>query len=84
MTPAKAIEYLDIVLKAHPRLRPGVFGQAVQMGKEALERIQVGRNNPGSKWNEPLPGEDPIPDLSPSPDRKHSLIESNLGRESGQ
>ncbi|GAI61890.1 unnamed protein product [marine sediment metagenome] len=31
-----------------------------------------------------LPGEDPMPDLSPSADRKQLLRESPLGRECGQ
>jgi hypothetical protein len=40
MTRSKAIEYLDVVLKAHPRLRPGDFGQAVKLGEEALAYIE--------------------------------------------
>lgn len=29
----------------------------MKLGIEALERIEVGRNNPGTRWNELLPGE---------------------------
>jgi len=45
MTADKAIEYIDIVLEAHPRLRPGDFGQAVKLGQEALKRLQFMRQN---------------------------------------
>ena len=59
MTIPKAIEYLDIVLKAHPRLRPGDFGQAVQLGKEALERIVYLRKDMDCPHWMTLPSEDP-------------------------
>ena len=39
LTAHKAVEYLDVVLKAHPRLRPGDFGQAVKLGQEALAEL---------------------------------------------
>ncbi|MBA7591290.1 hypothetical protein ES708_33442 [subsurface metagenome] len=39
MTADKAVGYLDVVLKAHPRLRPGDFGQAVKLGQEALAEL---------------------------------------------
>jgi len=57
MTIDKAIEYLDIVLKAHPHLQPGDFGQAVQLGKEALKRIRNQRVNPDLKLETLLLGE---------------------------
>ncbi|MBA7546617.1 hypothetical protein ES705_39009 [subsurface metagenome] len=57
MTIDKAIEYLDIVLKAHPRLRPGDFGLAVQLGKEALKRVQLHRKDHFSSYPTLLPGE---------------------------
>jgi len=59
MTRPKAIEYLDIVLDAHPRLRPGVFGQSVELGKEALEYIQKWHDQLIEEGFSPLPGEDP-------------------------
>ena len=59
MTADKAIEYVDIVLKAHPRLRPGDFGQAVALGQEALKRLQFMRQNLFPFTQPPLPGEDP-------------------------
>jgi hypothetical protein len=57
MTVDKALEYLDIVLKAHPRLRPGDFGLAVQLGKEALKRIQTQRAQYPEISSRLLPGE---------------------------
>ncbi len=59
LTLDKAIEYLDIVLKTHPRLRPGDFGQAVKLGQEALKRLQFMRQNLVPFTQPPLPGEDP-------------------------
>jgi len=59
MTADKAIEYLDIVLKAHPRLTPGDFGQAIKLGQEALKRIQYARQHRFTETISPLPGEDP-------------------------
>ena len=54
----KAIEYLDIVLEAHPRLRPYDFGQAVELGKKALEFIQKWHDQLIEEGFSPLPGED--------------------------
>ena len=59
MTASKATEYLAIVLAAHPRLRPGVFGQAVQLGREALNELQKLRNSGILGAYKLLPGEDP-------------------------
>jgi hypothetical protein len=53
----KAIEYLDIVLKAHPRLRPGDFGLAVQLGKEALKAVKDARAINSFTPIQSLPGE---------------------------
>ncbi|GAI96104.1 unnamed protein product [marine sediment metagenome] len=59
MTAAKATEYLDTVLKAHPRLRPGDFGQAVKLGQAALaELVRLRKIIPILK-DTLLPGEDP-------------------------
>jgi len=59
MTLSKAIDYLDYLLKQHPRIEHADFGNAIKLGREALQRIEVGRNNPGTHWTDPLPGEDP-------------------------
>jgi len=59
MKRTKAIEYLDVVLKAHPRLRPGDFGQAVELGKEALVYIEKWRDQLLEQGFSPLLGEDP-------------------------
>ncbi|MBA7573305.1 hypothetical protein ES708_15101 [subsurface metagenome] len=59
MTSKKALEYLDCVLEAHPRLRPGDFGQAVRLGQEALaELVRLRKAIPILK-DTLLPGEDP-------------------------
>ncbi len=59
MTADKALEYLDIVLEAHPRLRPGDFGQAVNLSREALaELVRLRKTIPILK-DTLLPGEDP-------------------------
>ncbi|MBA7570670.1 hypothetical protein ES708_12423 [subsurface metagenome] len=59
MTIDKAIEYLDVVLKAHPRLRPGDFGQAVKLGQEALKRVKAEESQFDLDLRNLLPGEDP-------------------------
>ncbi len=62
MTADKALEYLDIVLKAHPRLRPGDFGQAVKLSQEALaELLRLRKTIPILK-DTLLPSETPIID----------------------
>ncbi|MBA7577362.1 hypothetical protein ES708_19213 [subsurface metagenome] len=59
LTSEKAVEYLDVVLKAHSRLRPGDFGQAVKLGQEALaELLRLRKTIPILK-DTLLPGEDP-------------------------
>ena len=59
MTADKAVEYLDVVLKAHQSLRPGDFGQAVKLGQEALaELVRLRKTIPILKYTL-LPGEDP-------------------------
>ena len=57
MIRSKAIEYLDIVLKSHPRLRPGDFGQAVKLGQEALMYIEKWQIQLVEEGFSPLPGE---------------------------
>jgi len=59
MTADKATEYLDIILKAHPRLRPGDFGQAVNLGREALKEVVRLRSHKEFHVLDLLPGEDP-------------------------
>ncbi|GAI71678.1 unnamed protein product [marine sediment metagenome] len=59
MTAHKATEYLDTVLKAHPTLKPGDFGQAVKLGQLALaELVRLRKIIPTLK-DTLLPGEDP-------------------------
>ncbi|MBA7524035.1 hypothetical protein ES705_16172 [subsurface metagenome] len=59
LTSDKAVEYLDVVLEAHPRLRPGDFGQAVKLGQEALaELLRLRKTIPILK-DTLLPSEDP-------------------------
>ncbi|MBA7588670.1 hypothetical protein ES708_30735 [subsurface metagenome] len=84
MTADKAIEYIDIVLKAHPRLRPGDFGQAVKLGQEALKRLQFMRQNLFPFTQPLLPGEDSIIDTHRSEHHIKRILESPPGRESGQ
>ncbi len=76
----KAIEYLDIVLKSHPRLRPGDFGQSVKLGQEALKRLQFLRLNLVPFTQPPLPGEDP--ENSPTRSLHHikEVLESPPGK----
>ncbi len=57
ITADRAIEYLDIVLEAHPRLRPDDFGQSVKLGQEALKRLQFMRQNLFPFTQPLLPGE---------------------------
>ncbi len=57
MTLDQAIKYLDFILKEHPHLRHGDFGQAVHLGVEALKRVQAIRGPNAIKFWQPLPGE---------------------------
>ncbi|GAI62615.1 unnamed protein product [marine sediment metagenome] len=76
MTAAKATEYLDIVLKAHPRLSPGDFGQAVKLGQEALaELVRLRKVIPILK-DTLLPGETPEIDTKRSLHHIKEVLES--------
>ncbi|MBA7583280.1 hypothetical protein ES708_25221 [subsurface metagenome] len=59
MTLDKAIEYLEYILKQHPRLEHGDFGQAVKLGRQSAKRIQNARDIGYSVPADLLPGEDP-------------------------
>ena len=59
MTRPKAIEYLDVVLEAHPSLANQEFGKAVGLGQAALEYIEKWRDQLLEEGFSPLPGEDP-------------------------
>ena len=84
MEPTKARQILDLnVTEAGSKMPPDTL-VAVKMGSAAISRILTMRSYNIAQAILPLPGENPIPDLSPSADRKQSLRESNLGRESGQ
>lgn len=81
MKPAEAAKnldewYPDCSLALHPK-----FPEAVKLGKFALERILKMRSFNIGMAIMPLPGENPIPDLSPSAARKQTLRESPPGKE---
>lgn len=57
MTITQAIEILEDILHFVKPGDPPDEHDAIHLGIEALKRIEVGRNNPGTKWNDPLPGE---------------------------
>lgn len=54
----EAIEILTKERQEHHSFSTDIIGKAEQLGIEALQRIEVGRNNPGTHWNDPLPGEE--------------------------
>jgi len=84
MKPVKAIEILGLDLTYTYPARYDDLHDAIKMGRAALSRILTMRSYGINQAILPLPGENPIPDLSPSADRKQSIRESSLGRESGQ
>ena len=84
MTIDEAIRIHTLYLRGSDEVEPVDFDKAIRLGIEALELIQDIRIRFPTMPNLSLPSEGPIPDLSPSADRKQLLRESNLGRESGQ
>ena len=57
MTIDKAIEYLDYILKQHPRIEHADFGDAIKLGREALKRLQSARSVITLPYTALLPGE---------------------------
>ena len=57
MTLDKAIEYLDYILKEHPRIESADFGSAIKLGREALKEIHRERIGEILFIGEQLPGE---------------------------
>lgn len=53
----KAIETLTRLANRLAHISQVDEQAAAKLGGEALKRIQVGRNNPGSYWSDLLPGE---------------------------
>ena len=80
MEPTKAREILDLNVKEAGSKMPPDTLAAVKMGSAAISRILTMRSYGINQAILPLPGENPIPDLSPSADRKQRLRESPLGR----
>lgn len=56
---AKTIEILELNTREAGNKMPIDCRVALQLGIEAIKRLQVGRNNPGTHWNDLLPGETP-------------------------
>ena len=59
MKPPKAIEYLDYILKEHPRIESADFGSAIKLGTEALAAIVKWRADHDDDILLHLPSEDP-------------------------
>ena len=57
MTIDKAIEYLDYILKQHPRIEHADFGDAIKLGIEALKGIKKVRKTFEPYVTALLPGE---------------------------
>lgn len=81
MKPAKAIEILELEVKNQSLYPFPDRHDAFKLGLESLKRLLTMRSYGINQAILPLPGENPIPDLSPSADRKQKLRESPLGRE---
>lgn len=58
MTLDKAIEFLQFLLKEHPRIESADFGSAIKLGIEALKRHRDKSHLTYAGMLEPLPGED--------------------------
>jgi len=58
MTLAKAIEFLQFLLKEHPRIESADFGSAIKLGIEALKEFECLREDCAFIRNKLLPGED--------------------------
>lgn len=79
MTPLKAIEILELnIREARKKMPPDVL-DALKLHVQAMRRLLTMRSHGINQAILPLPGENPIPDLSPSADRKHMLRESPPG-----
>ncbi|MBA7582536.1 hypothetical protein ES708_24466 [subsurface metagenome] len=77
----KVKEILDLnVREAGSKMPPDTL-DALKIASHAISRIVTMRSYGINQAILPLPGENPIPDLSPSADRKQRLRESPLGRE---
>lgn len=59
MTASKAIEYLQFLLKEHPRIEHADFGTAIKLGREALIFYQTHKSRVIPPYTLLLPGEDP-------------------------
>jgi len=57
MTADKAREILELNINEAGKKMPPDVKHALTIAVGAIERIQVGRNNPGTYWNDLLPGE---------------------------
>ena len=77
----KAKEILDELLRTSSRDKSSDSWDALKIASHAISRILTMRSYGINQAILPLPGERPIPDLSPSADRKQSIRESSLGRE---
>ena len=83
MKPQKAIEIIELnIREAGPKMPPDTL-EALKLHVFAFKRLLKMRSYGIGQAILPLPGENPIPDLSPSADRKQRLRESPLGRKPG-
>lgn len=57
MNPFEAILVLTKERKDHHSYPADIIGKAEQLGTEALERLELGRNYPETSWNDLLPSE---------------------------
>ncbi|MBA7589469.1 hypothetical protein ES708_31554 [subsurface metagenome] len=80
---AKAIELLKLYEHAGSSIPRDDFLDAIKLVINATRKLQYIRILFPTLMPGLLPGEDPMPDFSPSADRKQLLRESPLGRECG-
>lgn len=79
----EAKQILDLNLKEAGNSMPGDCYDAVEIASHAISRILTMRSEGIAQALLPLPGECPMPDFSPSADRKQLLRKSPLGRGGG-
>jgi hypothetical protein len=84
LTPDKAIEILALDLTYTYPARYNDLQDAVNLGREALIKLQDIRTRFPTLMPDPLPGEDPIFDNTRSLHTIKKVLESPRGSESGQ
>ncbi len=81
MTADKAIEYLDYILKEHPRIKSADFGSAIKLGIEALKFTKNLRDTNYITKLHLLPGEDSETASNRSLHHIKAVLKSPLGKE---